>query len=291
MTAKTQLSAQPSVLITGAASGIGLETARQLAQSGFKVYATDRNGPKMAKQAEILQRQGGTICPFYLDVTDQISIAAVLAEIEAKAGGLDVLINNAGYALLGPVEEISDQEAHRQFEVNFFGSLNMIRATLPLLRARRGRIIQLSSMMGRVSTPGWGIYSASKYALEGLSEALRMELSPWGIRIILIEPGSVLTNFTDTARAALPEKFRGPDTLYPGLRPSLENYTDFTANVTPAAVARIIVKASETRWPKARYMIDYSSRRDVWLYQLLPTFLTDWAVKRRVKYGKKSVKR
>ncbi len=283
-------SSLPSVLITGAAGGIGLETARLFARQGFVVYATDKDQARLAEQAASLRAAGGKLRDFYLDVTDPASIASVLGEIEAAEGGLDLLVNNAGYALLGPVEEISDQEARRQFDVNFFGLLNVTRAALPLLRTRRGRIINLSSMMGRVSTPGWGIYSASKYAIEGLSDALRMELAPWGLRVILIEPGSILTNFSKTANTVMPEKFGGPDSRYPGLRPILENYTSFTPNSTPETVAKIILKAATTRRPKVRYMIDRASRQDVILYHLLPTFLTDWAVRRRVKYGKRDIR-
>ena len=273
-----------NILITGAASGIGLATATEFARQGWMVYATDRDRERLATECERLRQTGGRVRDFWLDVTDGASIEAVIGEIGRQDGGLDVLVNNAGYAVLGPVEETSEAETRAQFEVNFFGLLNVTRAALPLLRRRRGRIINLSSMMGRVSTPGWGIYSASKYAIEGMSEALRMELAPWGVRVILIEPGSVLTGFSRTAHASFPDRFRGPDSLYPGLRPSLENYTDFTPNHRPARVARIIFKAGVTNWPKARYMIDWNSRKDVLLYHLLPSFVTDRAVRRRVGY-------
>ncbi len=277
-------------LITGAASGIGRETARLLAGQGFVVYATDRDREGLAQEAERLRGEGGKIHDCYLDVTDPTSIATVMAQIEETQGGLDVLINNAGYALLGPVEEINDADVRQQFEVNFFGVLNVKRAALPLLRKRRGRIINLSSMMGRVTSPGWGIYSATKYGVEAVSDALRMELAPWGMPVILIEPGNILTNFSRTANSQMPTRFLDDSSRYPGLRPLLQDYNSFSPGVSPQKVAQIILKASTTKRPQARYMVNWSSRLDVMLYEILPTWFTDWAVRRRIGYNRGKIR-
>ncbi len=170
------------VLVTGASSGIGRAIAARLAGAGYRVFGTSRN----PQAAAVLP--GVTMLP--LDVTDQASADACVAAVLAAAGRLDVLVNNAGIAVVGAVEEVTLADARRQFDTNFFGAFRMIQAALPTMRGQRsGAIINISSVAGLLAIPFGGLYSASKFALEGLSESLRAELAHLGIRVVLVEPG------------------------------------------------------------------------------------------------------
>jgi NAD(P)-dependent dehydrogenase (short-subunit alcohol dehydrogenase family) len=192
------------VLITGSTAGIGRTTALFLASAGHHVIATGR---KPAELAKVKQEAGagtnaGKIDTLVLDVTSQASIAAAVLEVDRLTGGrgLDVLVNNAGFGVLGPTSEIDDTEMRRQYETNVFGLMNVTRAFLPKMRERRaGRIINVSSVGGRVTLPFFGVYNSTKYAVESLSDALRYELRPFGIDVVLIEPGVIRTNFEATA--------------------------------------------------------------------------------------------
>ena len=186
------------VLITGCSSGIGRATALSLHEAGLTVYASARNVESLADLADM------GIQTLRLDVTDEESMAAAVTAVEADAGSVGVLINNAGYGLYGPVEQQPMSEVRRQFETNFFGLVRLTQLVLPgMRRARRGRIVNVSSMGGRTTLPGGAFYHASKHAVEAFSDALRMEVAQFGIDVVLIEPGPVKTPWNDVAAASM----------------------------------------------------------------------------------------
>jgi NAD(P)-dependent dehydrogenase (short-subunit alcohol dehydrogenase family) len=182
-------------LITGGSRGLGLEIARQALDRGDAVVATARQPERVT---EALPGYGDRLLPVALDVTDQAQVAALAPAAVERFGRVDILVNNAGYGLLGAVEEVSQEEVEDVFSTNVFGLLAVTRAVLPVMRARRsGRILNITSVGGFAQVPGWGIYGATKFAVEGLSEALRGELEPLGIAVVIIEPGSFRTDFLE----------------------------------------------------------------------------------------------
>ncbi|MCA9393062.1 MAG: SDR family oxidoreductase [Candidatus Omnitrophica bacterium] len=187
-----------TILITGCSSGFGLLTAARLAAAGHRVYATMRNPDKQAPLISEVNRRGGEVAVLRLDVTDPTTIDAALQTIAQEAGNLDVLVNNAGYGIGGAFEDLSEEDIREQFETNFFGVQNVTRAAIPLMRQQTGaKIINMSSVQGFYATPGFGAYSATKWALEAFSESLRYELSIFGIDVLLIRPGTFRTKIFD----------------------------------------------------------------------------------------------
>lgn len=265
-----------TVLITGATSGIGRHAALDLASRGYRVFATGRNLAAIAElNAEGLER----LTAFRLDVTDAVSIAAARERIvaETDGAGVDVLINNAGYGDLGPTEEIGDEALRAQFETNVFGLMAVTRAFLPEMRERRsGRILNVSSIGGRITMPLFGVYSASKYAVEALSDSLRMELRGFGIRVVLIEPGPINTNFTARAMDNA-DKYRDPSSPYAAVIERAEKLAELAerTGVSPAVITRAIRKGMTSRFPRARYVAPLRGLFAVGLVKLLPTWLTD----------------
>ncbi|KAL4902911.1 hypothetical protein BDW74DRAFT_157101 [Aspergillus multicolor] len=197
--------------ITGASSGFGLDLALLALQSGHKVIGTVRNASKSSTAVSAIKNAGGEILE--LDVTNASTVSDVVAQANTLHGGIDILVNNAGYSLLGAIEDMSDEEAHAQLETNFFGPLRLIRAFLPTLRARgNGTIVNVSSVAGQDAQPTCGLYAASKFALEGLSEALSREVEPFGISVLIVEPGAFRTNFLSAVQktaAPLLEPYKG----------------------------------------------------------------------------------
>ncbi|HEY3340605.1 MAG TPA: SDR family oxidoreductase, partial [Anaerolineae bacterium] len=203
MTAKT-------VLITGCSTGIGQDLARRLAQADYTVIATARHPETLADLPATLK--------LVLDVTDPASIANAMAEVIHRFGRIDVLVNNAGYAVRGAVEEITDEQVQRMFDVNVYGVMRMVRAVVPQMRQQgAGRIINIGSIGGKLAMPVNGTYSATKFAVEALSDALRLEVAPFGIRVILIEPGNIRTQFMATAQANAKEILASPTSPYQAL--------------------------------------------------------------------------
>src|SRR5262245_22044371 len=203
-----------TVLITGATAGIGRHAALYLARKGFHVFATGRR--KEALTELKAQAEGTKLETFELDVTDPESIRAAVAEVDRSTGGygLDALVNNAGYGMLGPLEMITDEDMKAQYATNVFGLMAMTRAFLPKMRQRgSGRIVNLSSMGGRSTFPFMGAYNSTKYAVESISDALRNELHPFGVKVVLIEPGYIHTEFADRAMN-LTNKYDTPDSPY-----------------------------------------------------------------------------
>lgn len=239
-----------TVLITGCSTGIGNDLARRLALAGFTVIAT-------ARQPETL-RGLPVALTLPLDVTDPISVASATENVIRRFGHIDTLINNAGYALRGALEEVPVEDTQALFDVNVFGALRMIRAVVPQMRRQgSGRIINISSIAGKRSTPGNGAYSATKFALEALSDALRWELEPFGIQVVIIEPGSIDTAFEATARAHTEAILTGASSPYRAL---YEQSAQFAASMRrqgkgPEAVSHAIQQAIEAPRPRRRYLV------------------------------------
>ncbi|KDE57971.1 oxidoreductase [Halostagnicola sp. A56] len=239
------------VLITGCSSGIGRATAKAFLEEDWQVVATARNTDDIADLAEA----GCTTLE--LDVTEPDQVARVVEETVEIGGAIDCLVNNAGYAQMGPIEDVSTLDLHRQFDVNVYGPHRLARAALPHMRAQgEGRIINVSSILGRLSFAGTGPYSGSKHALEAMSDSLRAEVEEFGIEVVLIEPGTVETEFVERTDDELPEN-RTPayETLY-------EIYDDAQLiggggplALKPTDVSEAIVEAGTAREPPARYPV------------------------------------
>lgn len=268
------------ILITGATTGIGRHTAIHLKTRGHQVIATGRNERALAEL-----RQSFGIETVVLDVTRPESIAAAKREVDRITGGygIDVLVNNAGYGLLGPVEVVSDDDIRQQFETNVFGLIAVTRTFIPEMRARGdGRVINVSSVGGRMVFPLGGVYHATKYAVEALSDALRMELRQFGIRVSVIEPGYIKTEFTSTTLSFV-RKYAETESPYSHTlaaaaqmdQAALERFA-----VGPQAVARAIEHASSARWPRIRYVAPFYNALGPILMHYLPRWLTDWAFRR-----------
>src|SRR5882762_6501965 len=248
----------PAVLITGATDGLGKAAALLLAERGYRVFAAGRSAAKRAQLDALAREKKLPLETFEMDVCDDASVKAGVLSALDKAGAIDVLINNAGLVYAGAVEDLRMEDWRRQFETNFFGVVRVTQAVLPHMRERRkGRILMMSSVSGFVTPPTQGAYSASKHAIEALSNALRYELYPFGIHTILIQPGYIVTGIQKTAMQLTQkyeEKFEtGP---YAKIYASyLGNATSTRARskTTPEDCARIMLKAIEAPRPKARY--------------------------------------
>jgi NAD(P)-dependent dehydrogenase (short-subunit alcohol dehydrogenase family) len=279
------MSSKQTILITGATSGIGRAAALHLAGRGHRVIASGRRQhalDDLAREADSRELRVETL---HLDVTDAGSIAAAQRAVdELTCGrGLDVLLNNAGYGLAAPVIEATDEDVRAQFDTNVFGLLAVTRAFVPKMIDRgAGRVINVSSIGGRVTFPIMGVYHASKYALEALSDALRLELSPFGVKVALIEPGPIKTEFT--ARMHLEaDPYQHDGSLYRAIferAEAIERQTMARA-VGPEPVARAIERAVESRRPRARYLAPVAMGWLLAFVNALPTRLSD-AIKRAV---------
>jgi NADP-dependent 3-hydroxy acid dehydrogenase YdfG len=248
-----------AVLITGCSSGIGRATAERLAAEGWKVYATARRPETIAD----LEQQG--CVTLALDVTDEDSMTSAVEQVTEAAGAVGVLINNAGYSQSGAVEAVPIDDVRRQFETNVFGLIRMCQLVLPGMRQQHsGKIVNLGSMGGRLTFPGGGIYHATKYAVEAISDALRFEVRGFGIDVILVEPGLITTNFGETAVASVGEG--GPDGAYAEFNRKVAKLTEDAykgpmskLGAGPDAVAKAIAGALRSDRPKARYPVTPSA--------------------------------
>jgi NADP-dependent 3-hydroxy acid dehydrogenase YdfG len=270
--------------VTGASSGIGRAVAIELARRGHTVFAAARRRAALDDLAA--SHRGIVAVP--LDVTDEDSIDRAWSEISSAdpAAGVDVLVNAAGYALTGPIETLSTAEVKRQFDTNVFGLLAVTRTVLPSMRARRaGRIVNISSIVGRTSFPAMGVYGATKYAVEALSDSLRMELAPIGIKVVLIEPGFVATDIVDASTRERGEI--GVGSGVDGYGPLIEGADRFLAKqmkrAMPASVlARTIANAAESRRPHTRYLAPVSAKGLVGVFTWLPDRVADVAKRRAI---------
>ncbi|WP_322920138.1 oxidoreductase [Nocardioides renjunii] len=267
----------PVALVTGGSSGIGESTALALLDRGFTVYAVARRVDRMVPLAEAGAHT------FAMDVTDDDSMVAGIARIIEEQGRIDVLVNNAGYGSYGAVEDVPIEEARRQFEVNVFGLARLVQLVTPHMRARRsGRIVNISSIGGKFYEPFGAWYHATKFAVEGFSDSLRMELRPFGIQVVLIEPGPILTEWNEIARDSLLER-SGAGAYATHARKAHAVLTEFDRPgraSTPEEVADKIVKAATTRRPAARYPVGKGARLITTSRDLLPDRVFDQVVGR-----------
>ena len=260
------------VLITGASSGIGFQAARELARAGHTVYA----GARRVERMRPLRALG--VAPVALDVTDQDACTGVVETIMAEQGRIDVLVNNAGYGSFGAVEDVDLTEARRQIEVNVLGLAALTRAVLPHMRARRsGTIINMSSMGGRLVTFMGGWYHATKYAVEALSDALRMEVADFGIDVVLIEPGGIRTDWGTIAADHLESSARGGayEKAAGRVAANMRRLYASRRMSEPQVVVRAIRGAVEARRPRSRYLVGLGAKPLVAAHALLPARLFD----------------
>jgi NAD(P)-dependent dehydrogenase (short-subunit alcohol dehydrogenase family) len=268
-----------AVLITGCSSGIGWATARRLSEVGWRVYATARNVEKIAPLGE----SGCKLLP--LDVTNEDSMISAVEEVEREEGAVGALVNNAGYSQSGAVEAVPMEKVRAQFETNVFGLVRMCQLVLPGMRRQGyGRIINLSSMGGKLTFPGGGYYHASKHAVEAISDALRFEVEGFGIKVSVIEPGLIRTGFVDAAVGSMDGQKEGP---YAGFdeavaRVTTEGYERGPISRLagePEAVAEALERALSARNPRSRYTVTASARLFLGLRRLLPDGTWDAVLK------------
>ncbi len=274
-----------SVVITGASTGIGAACALHLDQLGFQVFAgvrTEHDGRALQSHAS------ARLIPIMLDVTQEDSILAARDAVAARvaSAGLSGLVNNAGFALAGPLELLSMSDLRKQLEVNVIGQVAVSQAFLPLLRQARGRIVNMGSIAGRAATPFLGAYCSSKFALESLSDALRCEVRPWGVSVSLVEPGAVQSEIWERSRthaeATLSQTRPEQLALY---RIQLEKLRDLTVKVQrraiPAiAVAKVVAQALTATRPKTRYLVGYDAKfrafLKFWLSDRMQDAVLEW---------------
>ncbi|MBL7964679.1 MAG: SDR family NAD(P)-dependent oxidoreductase [Flavobacteriales bacterium] len=250
------------ILITGASSGMGKAFALRLLKEGHMVYGAARRTERMQ---DILEAGGHVVT---MDVTDASAMRTGLDRILAEQGRIDVLINNAGYAIYGSVEETSMEDVHRQFEVNIFGLGQLTQLVIPHMRAQgSGRIVNISSMGGRMYTPLGAWYHATKHALEGWSDCLRLELAPLGIDVVIIEPGIIKTEFAEVMTGPLLKRSgMGPyGELARRVAKGAENGMATGRGSDPDVVADLVVKAVRARRPRTRYAGGFLARPVMWM--------------------------
>lgn len=275
------MSSSQTILITGATAGIGRNAALYLARRGHRVIATGR---KQTALDDLRKESGGTITTLTLDVTSAASIQAAAREVDqlTRGQGVDVLINNAGYGQAAPVAELTDADLRMQFETNVFGLHAVTRAFLPKMMARRsGKVINISSVGGRVTFPVFGAYHATKYAVEALSDSLRMEMRPFGVKVVLVEPGPIATEFANRSMAEI-ERYKNPSSPYAQIYARADEIRKLTdkQSVPAERVSRVITRAVEKKNPAPRYVVPFSSRLMLWFLERLPTALVDWVMAR-----------
>ena len=273
-----------TILITGATTGIGRHAALHLARAGHVVIATGRSPALLDTLVRDAAALGLTLHTARLDVTDDASIAEAVAAADrlTEGRGVDVLVNNAGYGQGGPVEEVTDAELRKQFDTNVFGLMAVTRAFLPSMRARgKGRIVNVSSVGGRIAFPFLGVYTASKFALEALSDALRTEVRGFGIDVALIEPGPIQSEFSDRTFDTVKTEAGAESPYAAAYAKALEvkRLSDSQA-VGPECVSRAIEHASTARWPKARYVAPRRMLFVLFLAAWLPTRWMDAILRR-----------
>ena len=270
-----------SILITGASTGIGEACARYLAERGWQVFA----GVRRTEDAEKLQSVSINIKALQLDVTQIAEVFANVQQIVGK-GGLQGLINNAGIAVVGPLEFLPIADLRNQMEVNFIGQVEVTQTLLPLLRLGHGRVVNISSIGGRATSPFNVPYSASKHALEAFTDGLRRELLPWNIHVASVEPGAIATPIwerslrrADSMRAGLP---RQAEDLYGiAMERARKQALDAGAQgLSAEAVARVVHHALTARRPRTRYAVGRGTRLVIWLIRFLPDEWVDWVIGR-----------
>lgn len=264
-------------LVTGGSSGIGEQTALRLQGAGFTTYAVARRVDRMTRLAE------SGVTTFAMDVTDDASMTGGIGRILDEHGRVDVLVNNAGYGSYGAVENVPIDEARRQFEVNVFGLARLVQLVTPRMREQKsGRIINLSSVGGKYYEPLGAWYHATKFAVEGFSDSLRLELAPYGIRVVIVEPGPIRTEWNTIARDGLVASSAGTpyERQAEGVRARIESGEAPAFSSGPDVVAKAIVRAATARRPKTRYPVGRGARSIVTARRLLPDRALDAVIGR-----------
>ncbi len=261
-----------TAFVTGASAGIGEATARALLAAGYRVFAGARRLDRMAG----LAAAGATLLK--LDLTDDASIVAAVNTIKNEAGRIDVLVNNAGYGSYGALEDVPLDEGRRQFEVNVFGLARLCQLVLPMMRAQKsGKIVNVTSIGGKIWEPLGAWYHATKFAVEGLSDCLRVEAAPFGVDVIVIEPGAIRTEWAGIARDGLLQMSGGSAYAELAKRHARMLATADTSSLAspPEVVARTIVRAVTARRPKTRYATGGGARTILFLRKILPDRMFD----------------
>lgn len=260
------------VLITGASSGIGKASAELFAKKGWIVYA----GYRRTKEAIPGTRQ------VYLDTCNYASIKKAVLKIQREEGRLDALVNNAGYGLFGALEDLDPKDVEIQFRTNVLGLIETTRKALPLIRESRGTIVNVSSVVGKIGFPLGSAYSATKFAVEGLSDSLRIELGPLGVKVVVVEPGPIKTNFTAySTKMSQKILLKKKSPYYPYyLRREKISESANKGGLEPAQVARAIVKACESKNPKTRYSVAGPMEIALFLRWILPDKAVDFILRR-----------
>jgi NAD(P)-dependent dehydrogenase (short-subunit alcohol dehydrogenase family) len=277
-----------AVLITGGTDGLGRAAAILLAESGYRVFAAGRSAEKRAQLDALGRERKLSLETLELDVCDDASVRRAVQSVLARAGSIDALINNAGVGYMAVVEQLRLDDLRRQFETNLFGVLRVTQEVLPHMRERRsGRILMMSSVAGIVTPPTYGAYSSSKHALEGLTNALRLEMYPFGVAVVLIQPGYIVTNFQQTAKQLaqpyVEEAKTGPYAkIYAGASGGA-NKGRRSSKTTPEDCARVILRAIRSPRPKARYTVTPLALFAAWAKRLLSDRMGDAFLRR--KYG------
>lgn len=241
-------------LVTGSSSGIGYETALLLARNGYDTFATMRNMNKSKQITEVSKRENLPLRVLHLDVNEDRSVTDAINNILKEKKSIEVVVNNAGYGLMGSVEDSSLDEIKAQFDTNFFGGVRVMQKVIPIMREQRsGTIVNVSSIAGRIGFPMGSAYVSSKFALEGLSESISYELKEFGIKIILIEPGVIKTNFT----VITPKNAANPNSSYSELMNKLEEnlFSTIANGTSPKEVATVILKSITEASPEHRYLV------------------------------------
>ena len=264
-----------TALVTGASSGIGRMIAQELQNAGFKVYAAARRVDRMAD----LEQQG--ITPVALDLTKEESIVACVNTVLAAEKSIDVLVNNAGYGSYGAIEDVPLEEGRRQFEVNLFGMARLIQLVTPGMRKNHyGKIVNVSSMGGKIWTKFGGWYHATKYAVEGMSDCLRVELKPFGIDVIVVEPGGIKTDWGIIAAENLKKTSANgayaemADKAADGM---IQNYSGNMLS-KPELIAKTVRKAVTKSRPRTRYLVGFGAKPMVWTHRIFGDRVFDWVI-------------
>ena len=255
---------QQVAVVTGSSSGIGYETSLILARNGFLTYATMRNLNKSENMKLIVAKENLPIQIKQLDVTDDVSVKNAIQEISSEAGHIDVLVNNAGYGLNGAFEDLAMDEIKAQYETNVFGLVRTTQAVLPIMRRQKsGTIVNISSGAGRFGFPGSSAYVSTKFAVEGLSESMSYELEPFGIKVVIVEPGVIRTNFVDGMVVA--KKSQKPNSPYSQITQKIATgFEEMMKNASSAdLVAKVVLDAITDENPSLRYLA--GSDVETWL--------------------------
>lgn len=282
-----------TILITGGTDGLGKAAAVLLAGRGYRVFAAGRAAEKRAQLDALARARHLPLETLEMDVLDDGSVQNAVRAVLGKAGALDVLINNAGVGYLATVEDLRLDDLRKQFETNLFGVVRVTQAVLPHMRERRrGRILMMSSIAGLITPPTYGAYSGSKHALEGLSNALRLELYPFGIEVILIEPGYIVTNFQQTVADLVQPYVENAKTgpyakVYAGAWGGAKK-NRARSKATPEDCARVILRAIEAPRPKARYTVTPLARMIAWGKRLLSDRAMDAFLRSRFGIARES---